>query len=242
MISVMETYFLWFMIYSFIGWLYESIVCSISAKRIINRGFLNGPYCPIYGFGALINILVLNPKENILVIFILGLLLNSILEYFTSYLMEKLFHARWWDYSKRKFNINGRVYLLGALTFGALSVLVVKFVHPFILSYSNKVLTPRIHLTTIIILVIFISDIIISLKGIVDYNKLLNELEKVLEKTNFNIQKQIKNSTFIEKGKSIFTKINRQHYRMITAFPNFKSLKYNNILLKIKNNILNKKK
>ena len=98
--KTIETWFLWLMIYSIIGWVYESTICSIGHRKLINRGFLNGPYCPIYGTGAVLVLL-----------FFAGALVTCSLEYLTSWLMEKLFHARWWDYSKRKFNIGGRVCL-----------------------------------------------------------------------------------------------------------------------------------
>ena len=99
----------WFIIYSVIGWAYESLLCSVIERRLINRGFLNGPYCPIYGFGALLDIICLNSFSDPLEIFFLGALLNCTLEYWTSFFMEKMFNGRWWDYSDKKFNINGRV-------------------------------------------------------------------------------------------------------------------------------------
>ena len=113
-LKTVETYFLWLMIYSIIGWIYESTLCSITNKKLINRGFLNGPYCPIYGSGAILVILILGRIKNPVLLFFLGALVTCSLEYLTSYVMEKLFHARWWDYSQRKFNINGRVCLIGA--------------------------------------------------------------------------------------------------------------------------------
>ena len=103
------TYFLYFIIYSFLGWLYESILCSITGKKLVNRGFLNGPVCPVYGFGALLIVLVFYGKEtSLLPLFLSSMVLTSVVEYFTAVLLEKLFHARWWDYSGRPFNIHGR--------------------------------------------------------------------------------------------------------------------------------------
>ena len=115
--KTIETWFLWLMIYSVIGWVYESTICSIGQRKLINRGFLNGPYCPIYGTGAVLVLLVLGRIQNPVLLFFAGAVLTCSLEYLTSWLMEKLFHARWWDYSKRKFNIGGRVCLIGAIVF-----------------------------------------------------------------------------------------------------------------------------
>ena len=108
-------------IYSFLGWCCESIYCSLGRGEWINRGFLTGPFCPIYGVGAVVTLGFLKflPK-SVLVVFVGGMLITSTLEYFTSWLMEKLFNARWWDYSKRPFNIKGRVCLLNSTLFGLL--------------------------------------------------------------------------------------------------------------------------
>lgn len=92
-LKTVETYFLWLMIYSIIGWIYESTLCSITNKKLINRGFLNGPYCPIYGSGAILVILILGRIKNPVLLFFLGALVTCSLEYLTSYVMEKLFHA-----------------------------------------------------------------------------------------------------------------------------------------------------
>ena len=107
--------FLWFLLYSCIGWIYETILCSVKERRFINRGFLNGPYCPIYGVGAVVNLLALGRFTNPAMLFFAGAIMDCTLEYITSWGMEKLFHARWWDYSKKFLNINGRVCLLGAV-------------------------------------------------------------------------------------------------------------------------------
>ena len=132
-------YALLFFIYSFVGWLYETVLCSVEERKLINRGFLRGPYCPVYGFGAIIDILVLNKIDNIFVLFFMGVILTCSLEYFTSWLLEKLFDARWWDYSYMKFNIKGRICLLGAIVFGLFSVLLIKLLNPFVMSLINKI-------------------------------------------------------------------------------------------------------
>ena len=107
-----SAYFLLFLVYSFLGWCLEVGVKLYEDHAFVNRGFLIGPYCPIYGFGALIMSIFLNRYLNDpVVLFIMIVFSCSILEYFTSYILEKLFHTRWWDYSNRKFHINGRICL-----------------------------------------------------------------------------------------------------------------------------------
>ncbi|MFQ7539298.1 MAG: putative ABC transporter permease [Clostridium sp.] len=103
---------LYFFLYSFFGWLCECIYCSIPAHTFINRGFLAGPYCPIYGCGALAVLHILDPfGYSIPLMFVMGIVVTSALEYVTSWGMEVLFHTKWWDYSSYPFNIHGRVCL-----------------------------------------------------------------------------------------------------------------------------------
>ena len=107
-----SVYFILFIIYAMIGWFIEIINGLIQTKKFVNRGFLIGPYCPIYGVGGiLITLLLSKYYDDPIVLFFMGIAVCGILEYLTSYIMEKFFKARWWDYSKRKFNINGRICL-----------------------------------------------------------------------------------------------------------------------------------
>ncbi|GKH45674.1 membrane protein [Oscillospiraceae bacterium] len=115
------------------GWCCECVYCSIPAGRFINRGFLNGPLCPVYGFGALAVIHCLTPVDfSLPILFVCGLLVTSALEYFTGWLLETIFHAKWWDYSNMRFNIRGRVCLLNSVLFGLLGVFVMRVLHPFV--------------------------------------------------------------------------------------------------------------
>lgn len=132
-------YFLFFLLYAFLGWCMEVIVCSIPAKKFINRGFLVGPYCPIYGIAALAMFLTLGKyTEDPPVLFLIVFTSGSLLEYLTSFIMEKLFHARWWDYSKKKFNINGRVCLENSICFGILGCILMYVTNPFVVFLLNS--------------------------------------------------------------------------------------------------------
>ena len=124
--------FLLFIAYSTLGWCGEMIYCSVPKGRLCEkRGFLNGFLCPIYGHGALLVLYALHGGfRNPFLTFLFGALLTSALEYFTSWVMEKLFHMRWWDYSHYKFQINGRVCLLNSTCFGLACVLLCHVVHP----------------------------------------------------------------------------------------------------------------
>ena len=127
-------YFLLFIIYSFMGWIMEIIDNIIVKHKIVNRGFLLGPYCPIYGFGCLSLIFFLsNYKSDPIILFFMAIVICSILEYSTSYIMEKLFKLRWWDYTDKKFNINGRICAETMIPFGLLGTLVICIINPFFL-------------------------------------------------------------------------------------------------------------
>ena len=132
MVEALVYAYFYLVLYSFLGWICESTYVSIPKGHFVNRGFFYGPYIPIYGFGSLIALYPLLPfQNNPLIIFFLGSFLCSVMEYITSWVMEKLFHMRWWDYSYRKYNINGRVCLLNSTLFGLMLLALVYVVHPF---------------------------------------------------------------------------------------------------------------
>ncbi|MDY4947762.1 MAG: hypothetical protein SO128_00125 [Clostridium cadaveris] len=170
-------YILWFLFYSFVGWVYESILCSVDERKLINRGFLNGPYCPIYGSGAIAMIVCLRSQTNIITIFLLGALLACTIEYITSWVLEKLFHARWWDYTPRKFNIKGRICLIGAVVFGLFSVFLIKIVHPYIVEWTYKIPTYiRVNITLALSVLIMI-DFVVTVINIVKFNEKLHQAQ-----------------------------------------------------------------
>ena len=155
--------FLLFITYSFMGWLLEVTCKSIENKRLINRGFLIGPWCPIYGCGCLLITTLLSKYGNDLpVLFIMSMLICSLLEYITSYILEKLFKARWWDYSRWKFNINGRICLETMIPFGILGTLLVYYINPFVLSIYTKIPKNTVLIISITLFVIFLFDNIVS--------------------------------------------------------------------------------
>ena len=162
MILFLEQYFMLFVVYNFMGWLFEEIICSIGYRQIVNQGFLIGPYLPVYGCGAMLNLIVLGGVQNTVSIFVLSIILTSCLEYFTSYLLEKIFHARWWDYSKYHYQLHGRVCLLGALTFGALSVVELKIVQPILEQYADTFSTEAVQYSAVIVFFLFLADVLIS--------------------------------------------------------------------------------
>lgn len=237
-ITAPEEMFIWLVFYSIVGWVYESIICSVEAKHFINRGFLNGPYCPIYGFGAVFDWILLGKIENPFLLFLLGAIIACTLEYFTSYTMEKIFHARWGDYSKLKFNINGRICLLGAITFGTFSVVLIRWIHPFVSGYVGLLPSIAWHGIFVILLIILIIDCIVTIGGFAGFNERLKELSELLEPIKSDTIDKVRNFQSFTVMNSTYDfltqKLNSQQKRMITVFPKLKSIKYNSVLTELK--------
>lgn len=211
--------FLFFMIYSFLGWVVEVINNFIHEKRFINRGFLIGPYCPIYGVGGLlITIFLSKYKQSIIVLFVMSIFLFALLEYFTSYIMEKLFKARWWDYSDKKYNINGRICLETLIPFGILGCVAMYIVNPMIFGFYQIIDVKVLRIIFLFVLTIFVIDFSVSVKII---NSFKNTAVKFLKKDNTEeITKKVKS---ILLSKSIWTK------RLIESFPKVKAVITTNI-------------
>ncbi len=204
-------YFFIFLIYSFIGWLMETILVLITTKKLVDRGFLIGPYCPIYGFGCLLMIKFLTPvKNNIVLLFILAILICGTLEYFTSYIMEKLFKARWWDYSTKKFNINGRVCLETLLPFGILGTFIMYVATPFFVGIINQIPQTISFILSIVLIILFIIDNIVSF--IIVFN-LRGTIKDIMKDNTEEITEMVKE---VIKERSII------YRRLVKAFPNLK--------------------
>ena len=200
-----------FIIYSILGWFMEVVIVSSKKRKITARGFLIGPWCPIYGFGALFITLLLKKYYNDpIALFVMSFLMGTILEYVTSYIMEKLFHARWWDYSDHKFQINGRVSLTTSLGFGLLGLILVYILNPFFLRIIQNIPSIIFCIIMIIILVIFLTDVIASYK-IISNIKVTKDtnIKDFTEQYNEKVKQILKN-------KSIFNR------RLLNAFPHLK--------------------
>lgn len=203
----MKTYIILFFIYSFIGWILEVIYTLITDKKLINRGFFIGPVCPIYGSGALLMIILLSKFiDHPLAIFGLSIIIFSLLEYYTSLILEKMFNARWWDYSNHKYNLNGRICLETMVPFGILGLLVIYIINPFILKLISNI--PNILI--LIVLVLFLIDIIISFEVIL---KIKNKFVLGMKDNTEEIKEKIK---LILESQSVMVK------RIFYSFPNLK--------------------
>ncbi len=214
-------YFLLFMIYSIMGWLYEVIAKLITEHRFVNRGFLIGPYCPIYGWGGILITFGLKKyMDDPFVLFILIVLICSLLEYYTSYFLEKIFKLRWWDYSHFKFNINGRICLETMIPFGICGMLGIYYVSPFFIKLLNGLSNPLLYVLAIVLFVVYIVDTLISESIVGKISKMGKEVNKEIIKKYHNV---LDNTEMIKELfiKKITDSKNYLHERVIKAFPNF---------------------
>ena len=166
-----------FYFYCFLGWIWETCYVSVCKTKWVNRGFMKGPFLPIYGSGAVIVLIFTLPfRTNAILVFVAGMASATILEYFTGAAMEKLFHVRYWDYSDKPLNLNGHICLFCSLGWGVFSVLMVKVLH---LPFENAVLRipeSTANLTSTILVAVFAADTTKSVQSALDFRELLQEL------------------------------------------------------------------
>lgn len=212
------TIVLYFVLYACIGWLCETIYVSVAKGKLVKRGFLYGPLCPIYGFGAILILFILNPLSAYpYLVFILGMILCSILEYLTSWIMELIFHVRWWDYSTYKFNIHGRVCLKNSLMFGVLGIILVYGIHPLLHLQIEKIpIVLQITIASILFILLCI-DVVLSTLAALDIHKILHEVEVTLDAI-----KTKQEALSLQHSKEILEHIEtlkKRHAHFIRAFP-----------------------
>ena len=188
-------YALYFFFYSALGWLVESCYCSVRPRKWVNRGFLTGPLCPIYGTGALVFLVFVLPiKEKIslpvtiagrdltltpLVVFFAGLVLADIVEFTVSLMMEKMFHARWWDYSENFLNIQGRICFKHSIYWGLASIGFLYIIHPFVNRYFIRIPIDVVEVALAVILVVFVVDVFDAMRKAMDVRALIDKIKKL---------------------------------------------------------------
>lgn len=214
---------LWiFIIYAFIGWCTEVSYAALDQGVFVNRGFLNGPYCPIYGCGVLIVVVALTPlKENLFILFIGSVIMTSILEYFTGYILEKVFHNKWWDYSDIPFNIKGYVCLKFSILWGLACSFIMLVIHPIIFGFINMLPKTLGILFLVILMSAFAADCMVTISTILKFNKrlrVMNEIAEKLKEISNDIGENIYDNVFgvIEK-KAAFAENMENGYQKING-------------------------
>ena len=251
-------YICYFFIYAFIGWCVEVCYAAFDDGVFVNRGFLNGPVCPIYGVGVCVVVFVLTPlKDNILLLFAGSILLTSALEWLTGFVLEKVFHQKWWDYSNKPFNLQGYICPLFSVLWGLACLLVMDIVHPGVERLVKwlplKIGIPLVALFGLLLIV----DLVLTVMTMAKLNEKLrqiDELSAAMKVVSDRIGKNLSDGVLgiTEKSEPVKEfagkkraelefrladakeKISFGQQRILKAFPDFKSLRHEGALNMIK--------
>ena len=176
----------WFFLYGCIGWCVEVVYAAVKEHKLVNRGFLCGPICPIYGIGmvGLVYSVQLIPlpdsgSMSAVSIFFIGMVLTTAIELVGGWVLYKLYHIRWWDYSKMKYNLGGYICPQFSLLWGLGSVLMIKVVHPLLARGSNPMPFRVMLILDIVLLILFVVDVIVSTAAAIGLNKYLSEIDEL---------------------------------------------------------------
>lgn len=242
LLRTVAEYFLWFILYSVCGWIMETALYAVRRKQAVKRGFLFGPLCPIYGVGMMLCMLLFYDRiDNVVLLFLVGTVTCTALEYVTHFVLEKLFHSTWWDYSGKKFNVKGRICLQNSLLFGVGVVLIVRVIQPWVILWTAKIPDTVLYWIVFILYTVLIVDLtttIASLKNTVallkNLQNVINEhMQKGIDETDayFNeLTDRVKESAaltdwakHLKNGKSTVARLHKE-------YPNFKLHRYKDAL------------
>ncbi|MCR5791680.1 MAG: putative ABC transporter permease [Lachnospiraceae bacterium] len=188
-----SSYVCLFIVYSFLGWIYESIFCTIKTGKWQERGFLYGPICPIYGVGAILiydifrysgiqsyaDVKVIGPVYlDMVLVFIIAVIGSAIMEYVTATVLENVFHAVWWDYSRLPFNIKGRISLFSSLGFGVAGILVVNYIAPWVEHIVMKLSPIWMEGLSLVCVAVFFVDFTLTVSALANLERIAKRVEK----------------------------------------------------------------
>lgn len=197
---------LWyFLIYSVLGWCIEVTFSAVTKGIFVNRGFLNGPVCPIYGFGVVLVVYLLRPfRHNVLVLFVAAMIITSLLELITGYILEKVFHEKWWDYSEVPFNIGGYICLAFSLVWGIACIVIVNMVHPAVTRLAAHLHHPVWVILLSVLMLAFLADFIVTLCNLIHLKKQLRLFTAITDQLHHMSDKM---------GQSIFDNVSKSMKR-----------------------------
>lgn len=214
-------YIWYFFIYSFLGWCLEVIYASLEREDFVNRGFLNGSYCPIYGFGAVCEIFLLTKFVNYpICLYIISVVITTVLEFITGYVLEKIFNLQWWDYTNEKFNIKGYICLKFSLLWGVASLVLMYILQPKV----NIVVSLLRHIDFVVYLLILLMlyDFLISILKVLALKKDSMIIEKLNEDLKILSNEMAENISY--KTHRIEKKINKKYRRLLKSYPKLKRI------------------
>lgn len=236
---------LYFLFYSVLGWMTEEVFALVKHGKLVNRGFLKGPVCPVYGFGMIIIIVCLTPiRDNQFVLFIGSALLTTLLEFITGYILEKLFNTKWWDYSEEHFNVKGYICLKFTILWGLAVVFVMDIVHPAAERLAEKLPYRYGCIIIAAAYAILAFDLVTTIISVADLRKGIRKLEEMSEKADefkakiaelaaesselieerreeLRSELALQHEQIIIARRSLSEDIRNRHSRFFTAFPHF---------------------
>lgn len=263
MIAGLSYYFIImdFYIFAFAGWIYECTFVFLRDRKFVNRGFLVGMILPLYGFGAVLVYILLRPFSDIAsLLYIMGMIIATVIEYITSWLLEVVFHAKWWDYSKEPYNFQGRIALIPSLFWGLLSLLMFDVLQPAADFIINKIPEDTGRILLCVFILLTVADVSYTMITTFNFRKQLEnlyEFRKELEYLLMDIKgismRDVLNSTtkeLVEKvsamglaeGKELLKRAPRlRNQRLLDAFPTMKIITKNRSAVEVKELLLNLK-
>lgn len=180
MLYTLPQYILLFFIYGILGWCAEVAFAGFTTHELVNRGFLNGPVCPIYGFGMVAMLLVVGPWiKNVVVLFFVGMIITTGVELFGGLILYKIFHTRWWDYSNYKWNFHGLICPQFCLVWGVACVVVLRVIHPLIAAPVRMIPPLPLLIVDAVFLVGFVADVSVSAAEAIGLNKHLQQIDEL---------------------------------------------------------------
>ncbi len=176
----MYEYLFYFLIYSFLGWCLEVAFVTVQEGKFVNRGFLNGPVCPVYGFGACAVIFLLSPVGDHVFLLVLGsIIVTTLIEFVTGWLLERIFHERWWDYSDKPFNIKGYIWLGASLAWGLACFIVYHHIHPLIAQIPGWFSPVAGRVVLIILYAVLATDVVVTVMTLTKFKKREKEAQRI---------------------------------------------------------------
>lgn len=246
----MYKYLYYFFIYSFLGWCLEVCYAALNTGIFVNRGFLNGPYCPIYGVGVVIVILLVFPlRKNMLLLYVASVVLTSVLELVTGFALEKIFHYRWWNYSDVPFNIDGYVCLKFSLMWGIACIIVVDVIHPLVDDFVRWIPHFIGKILLGIMIVMMAIDLVATVETVLKLNSRLEKIDKIAvdihdfsndigsKLTTDFLATDKKLKDLDQKKEDLLKKLDWGQRRMLKAFPTMKSSHHNESFKDMQNNL-----
>ncbi len=264
----MYPYLCYFFIYAVLGWCLEVTYAAVCEGTFVNRGFLNGPLCPVYGVGAVIVIFCLTPlRENTIVLFLCAVALASLLEWATGFVLETLFHQKWWDYSNEPFNISGYICLKFSLLWGVACLVVMEIIHPAVAAFVRWIPPTATNILLGTLGIVMLLDILATVQSVLNLNRRLKQIDAlggkikhISDGVGVNLSGEVlkvaqKTETWKQtykesldaaaamraqlrtKQDALTQKLHYTQVRLIKAFPDLKSNRYKDALEKIKRTV-----